>query len=113
MRSFSKKLDLLFWWLIWLLPLLTAFICLAFGSDSVITDFTGIINTFRFGFIGDLFGSLEDLVNFEFPAVLVSYISYLVSVEILHVLVDVLLFLPRFAHDIIDRDNYNFGGKKL
>lgn len=100
------KLDAIFWWLIWLLPLIGVIVALAFGGDNTFSEFSTFIEGFSFPFVRNVISDVETTVSITFPAVLTAYASYLVSVEIVHVLVDVLVFIPRFAHKLVDVDTY-------
>ena len=105
-KKLNNKLDAIFWWLIWLLPLIGAFVCLWCGNDNSIADFTTFIQGFSFTFILDIISSMESMLSFSLPAILTAYASYIVSVEIVHVFVDVMVFIPRFAHKLVDLDTY-------
>lgn len=111
-KRLSDRLDIYFWWFIWLLPLIGALICFFMGSSNTYADFAGFIDSFSFTYIYDILTELEVYISMSFPAVLKSYASYVVSVEIIHLFVDVMVFIPRFAHRFGDPDFYYRGGKK-
>ena len=115
-RCLRDKLDLVFWWLIWLLPLLAAFVCFFGGEGETGAQFVSFMDSFTFSFISDMWLDIEALISITFPAVLRAYASYIVSVEIVHVFVDVMIFIPRICHNIVEVDNYSdlggFGGKR-
>ena len=102
--KFEKKLDILFWWLIWLLPLVGAVVSLMFGSDNTFADFSTFIEGFRFGYIKDLLVDFFDIFSLTFPGVLLDYASYLICAEFVHILVDVIIFIPRFVHSMVQPD---------
>lgn len=110
-KKFDKKLDALFWWFIWLLPLLGALICLFMGNDNTFSDFSTFISSFSFDFIKGIIVDIQEVMQFQFPDILLSYLSYIVGVEVLHVMTDVLIFIPRFAHSLVDFDRYRSDNK--
>ena len=113
-KRLSDRLDLYFWWFIWLLPLIGAVICFFMGEAETYSDFVGFIAEFKFEFVADLLDDLESIITFSFPSVLKAYASYVVSVEIIHVFVDVMVFVPRFCHHFAQPNAYDFtmGGRK-
>lgn len=95
--TFSYILDKLLWLLIAVIPLI-----MFIGKDGAF--FLDFLNEFyTFTFISDIINSVLGVVGFDISAVIVAYISYLVSVEIIHCFFDVLVFIPRFAHSLIER----------
>lgn len=112
-KRLSDRLDIFFWWFIWLLPLIGAVICLFLGDGNTYADFAGFIAEFDFPFIYGILTDLQGIVGFTFPAVLLSYASYVISVEIVHVFVDFVVFVPRFCHRLAQPDFYlRKGGKR-
>lgn len=104
MKRIEKKFDILFWFLVDILPIVLYFV-LNFRSASPV-DFSQFISNFRFDFVADIFNQIftNDLV---FPVVLVDFLSYFVSVGIIHIFVDFVLFIPRFAHNVFEK--FTFG----
>lgn len=105
---FADKLDRFFWFLVYVLPLLSW--CILFvnyhGMDVPdILSYVSLISPFPF--IQQIFDSIFTSV-FGHTFALCSYISYLVGVEIVHCLFDVCVFIPRFAHKLISK-GVNFG----
>jgi ABC-type spermidine/putrescine transport system permease subunit II len=100
MKRFSKKLDSFFWFLILILPIVI-YITISFNVGNS-TDFSTFISSWTFPFISDIFNDIftGDLL---FNPILVDYISYCVSVEIIHVFFDVVVFIPRLAHKLSGR----------
>lgn len=100
-KRLSTKLDLIFWWLVWLLPLIGA-VCTIFGANVNGSVYGQFFSTFIFQFMNSLFGQVESVVGFTFPLYLKHYASYIVAVELVHVLVDIIIFVPRICHKICD-----------
>ena len=100
MTRFQKKADVLLWFIISILPFILYFI-VSFRQSTVV-DFTTFMSNFRFDFIYDMFNQIfvDDLI---FSDVLVAVISYLTSVEIIHIFYDFAVFLPRFCHNFLGR----------
>lgn len=109
------KLDLIFWWLIWVLPFVGAVLVVATSGTHDFSAFLSFMQGFAFPFITDIWLDIEATIGINFPEVLRVYASYLVSVEIVHVFVDVMIFIPRICHKIVEVDNYidiGFGRKR-
>lgn len=93
MLKIEKKLDAVFWFLVAVLPLII-FAVIYFRSGNA--DFTTFITPYRFEFVSNIFDTVfKDSI--AVPVVIVDYLSYFVSVEIAHLFVDVVVFIPRFA----------------
>lgn len=93
----ARKLDLLFWFLIWCLPLITFFV-VNFRADTKINLEDHL--TTNYGYVtlfDETIDTIEEEININF-GVLGQYTSYLVTVEIIHLFLDFLLFIPRLAH---------------
>ena len=98
MNRFGKKIDYIFWFIISIIPLII-YVSLCWNNPNAI-DFSTFISNYRFAFIADIFNEIfKD--TFIFPTVLVDFISYFCSVEIIHVFVDFIVFIPRFAHNFL------------
>ena len=95
-----------------MLPLIGGIICFFGGDDNTLSEFVTFVQGFSFTFILDMIHSMESAVNFSFPSVLTAYASFIVSVEIIHVFVDVMVFIPRFAHKVVDLDTYTCSNKR-
>lgn len=101
--KFEKKLDSLFWWLIALLPILVYFISV-FHVGAELSQFNSYVDLFTFDYVADIFNRIFT-ENLAFPSILVNYLSYFISVEIIHIFVDVVVFLPRWFHGLLERWN--------
>lgn len=122
----QDKLDKWFWWIIALLPLifwLFVNIGCAYSatSRSYVYLNTVLQNHFALDFtlesngnliyrvLFDIFGKNGGIFPlFEYGSSYLQYFVYFVTVQILHVLIDVLVFIPRFAHKILSKA-INFG----
>ena len=81
--------------------------------DYVMTDFFGMdIESAPVSIVAtsftDIFGADGIFPFFKENSGIVYYFVYFVYVQIIHVLIDVLVFIPRFAHKILDKA-VNFG----
>lgn len=97
----KSKLDLLLWFLIALLPFFAYFVA-NFRSASP-ADFLTFVNAnYAFAFIQN---TLDSVCNTAFGNTFAinGLLSYMVGAEILHILFDFLVFIPRFAHDFMER----------
>lgn len=114
---FAYKLDKIFWFVISFFPLFSWLIYLfSFSSYAAapLTFFAWIEQ--NFGFMGQIQGSpiystLYQVfsitsVDSLFPVLstsLMAFFTYLITVEIVHVLYDVIIFIPRIAHKWISK----------
>nr|DAF03878.1 MAG TPA: hypothetical protein [Inoviridae sp.] len=114
---FSYKLDKIFWFIISFFPLFSWLIYLFSFSgynESPLTFFAWIEQ--NFGFLGQITNSVIystfyqifsiTSVNSLFPVLstsLMAFFTYLITVEIVHVIYDVIVFIPRLAHKWISK----------
>lgn len=101
MKNLQMKIDKFLWAFMWLLPFVTYWLSgysVAEGGQS----FLLYLDTFDWSFISNAINSAWQLA-FGTDCVLSVYLSYLVAVEVAHVMFDVIVFIPRFAHSIIER----------
>lgn len=114
---FAFKLDKIFWFVISLFPLFSWLVYLfSFSSyaASPLTFFAWLDQ--NFGFMGQIsksaiYSTLYQIfsitsVDSLFPTLstsLIAFFTYLVTIEILHVIYDVIVFIPRLAHKWISK----------
>ena len=114
---FSYKLDKIFWFIISFFPLFSWLIYLFSFSgynESPLTFFAWIEQ--NFGFVGQvqnsvIYSTIYQIfsitsVNSLFPVLstsLMAFFTYLITVEIVHVIYDVIVFIPRLAHKWISK----------
>lgn len=114
---FAFKLDKIFWFVISFFPLFSWLIYLfSFSSytASPLTFFAWLDQ--NFGFMGQIhesviYSTLYQIfsitsVDSLFPVLstsLIAFFTYLVTVEIIHVVYDVIVFIPRLAHKWISK----------
>lgn len=114
---FAFKLDKFFWFVISLFPLFSWLIYLfSFSSytTSPLTFFAWLDQ--YFGFIGQIpnsviYSTLYQIfsitsVDSLFPVLstsLMAFFTYLITVEIVHVVYDIIVFIPRLAHKWISK----------
>lgn len=95
-RRFAYKLDMIFWFIVMMLPLITYFI-VSYRQGNAVEFLTYVSNFSPFPFIADIFDSVLTTA-FGHSFQIVPLIAYFVGVEIIHVLFDVVVFIPRLAH---------------
>lgn len=114
---FSYKLDKIFWFVLSLFPLFSWLIYLFSFSDYAnfpLTFYDWLEQTF--GFMGQIqnsaiYSTLYQIFSITsvtslFPALstsLLAFFTYLITVEIVHVIYDVIIFIPRLAHKWISK----------
>lgn len=93
----AKTLDVLLWFFVMILPL----VVMVYHRDAgyTLTQAVGVCSPF--GYVQDIFESVFSKV-FGDSLAISSYASYLVLVEVVHIFVDALLFVPRIARKMMD-----------
>lgn len=93
--------DSLFWMLIMLVPLIAFIVFKQDFSANLqmfgINDSNIIYNT-----LDDLFGSSGIFPLFSANSPYLLYFTYLIVIELMHLFVDFLVFIPRLAHKWFD-----------
>lgn len=113
-KTISHLFDNIMWYGLYLLPVIL-FMLAVFRTGDVVTLTQVMSNaglsifSENFVYVGlnNLFGSAGVMPLFVVPDIL-AYSSYFISVFLVHLAVDVLLFIPRFAHKCMSC----FGGDK-
>lgn len=114
---YSYKLDKIFWFIISFFPLFSWLIYLfSFSSytGSPLTFYAWLEQNFAFmgqisnSVIYSIFYRIFSITSVDslFPVLstsLMAFFSYLVTVEIVHVIYDVIVFIPRLAHKWISK----------
>ena len=109
-RTIANLVDSAFWFLVSILPLALYLItCLSYKLQSATDSLTAFLPFMKslglvdsgliYSSLSDLFGSsgILPLFSADNNAILL-FLSYFVSVQIVHLAVDFLLFIPRLAH---------------
>ena len=111
-RTISCLLDNIMWFLIYILPLICFVIVLCktgqvTSLSTCMTDCGLVIltNNIVFTALDSIFGSSGVLPLFVSTDILL-YFSYFICVWLCHIVVDVLLWIVRYAHKLMD----NIGG---
>lgn len=110
-RNISFLFDSLFWFVISILPLICFVIMLWHNGVNGITLTTAInacgldifTNNFIFDGLESLFG-VDGVLPLFNNTDLLAYLSYIIGVSLCHLAVDVLLFIPRFAHKLMNNN---------
>ena len=109
-------IDKVFWLLIMLIPVIAYLVMpLGFsiggGSEGVtdlptfaeaLTQFGLNENNVIYGALNDLFGASGLLPMFANNSALLLYFTYLVIVELVHLFIDFIVFIPRLAHKFLN-----------
>lgn len=115
-KTFIMILDRLVWALIALLPIL-AFLLVPFGYSiqgnevnlslplfaDVISQFGMNEDNFLYQTFVDLFGADGVIHFFDVDSPILLYFSYFVIVEIFHLFIDFILFIPKLCHKWMDK----------
>ena len=105
-KYFDHCLDSIFWWLMWLVPLIGGILCICTSGTHDYAAFINFLDNFSFDFVADILVDMFGVASLQLPDFLVFFLSYVVSVELCHLLTDVLIFIPRFAHKLVQLDTY-------
>lgn len=114
-RNIPVFFDHLFWFLMWLLPaLFYLFNYLAYDINTTGITILGfsefIVNNFGISSTSTLYTALSSVfadtsylgvIDNTITNSLILYIVYIFFIELVHIFVDVILFIPRFAHNFI------------
>lgn len=71
--------------------------------DSFFTNTLDMSGNVVYTTLSDLFGSASEVFPFFKSAFFPNYFTYFIMLSIIHVVVDVLLFLPRICHNLLER----------
>lgn len=112
---FSYKIDKLFWFFVQIFPLMCFTVyCIAGtrGNEVVVPTFNSFLiklglnyqqgNVF-YNVLAQLFGSNGVFPLFVDSGGVILYLTYVLTMEVLHVCFDVLVFIPRLAHKWISK----------
>lgn len=108
MKHLCKKhnLNKIFWQIIYMLPLITYSIALINNSNAELMQGYGILtNNIIFETIINIFGSNGYLQLFANDSKIILFITYFIAMEIIHIITDILIFLPRVAQSFCDKIN--------
>ena len=104
----KKNINTLFWITIYTLPILIVLIQSIHHTPTLysIVESMGIFeNNIIYNTIIDIFGNNGALQLFTQNSGIVYYFTYFISMNILHIGVDVILLLPRIAQSFADKIN--------
>lgn len=114
---FSYKLDKIFWFIISFIPLFSWLVYLFSFSSYTASPLTFLAWLDQyFGFLGQIsqsviYSTLYQIFSItsvsslfpSLPVSLMAFFTYLITVEIIHVIYDVIVFIPRLAHKWISK----------
>lgn len=106
-RTIKYLFDNIFWYLIYMLPLIFALIhwfkigVLDIESIFALGGFGLVADNFVFTCLNSIFGA-SGVVPLFADSGLLMYLSYFIICWLLHLAVDVLLFIVRWSHSMID-----------
>lgn len=114
-NRFAYKLDKLFWFFIQIFPLVCFTVyCIAGtrGSEVVVPTFNSFLIKLGFNYqqgnvfynvLAQLFGANGVFPLFVDSGGVILYLTYVLTMEVLHVCFDVIVFIPRLAHQWISK----------
>ena len=114
MRKIKKMSDTIFWYSLYMLPIILLIInwaCAGSISFAGVFDSVGlniVSNNIVFTALVDVFGSAGVFPIFQ-NTIIFEYLAYFIMLVIIHIMVDILLFIPRFCHKLLDKGEKNNG----
>lgn len=102
-RTIKRLADTIFWYGLYFLPII---ILIVMSIHNPITSVSSVISTLGLNIITDnvIYSTLSQIVGtggilplFSSPDILIFF-TYYISVFVLHLLVDIVLFIPKIAH---------------
>lgn len=116
-KTLEHNLDRIFWFIVLLLPLVAYLIInrwqlITFGE--LLQQYNILTTNVVYDVLSNIFGSTGELPFFDTSSTnsVLIYMSYMVTIELLHIVVDVILFLPRIAVTLLDKASEMGGSKK-
>lgn len=107
-RNLTCIFDNIFWYLLYALPVIFYLFALMSRNYTpvafdVFFDFIGVDvhTTLIYGTLLDLFGTSGTFPLFDDPTIF-TVLTWFVNVFLIHIAVDVLLFIPRWCHHLMD-----------
>lgn len=108
-RNFMFYCDTLFWYIVYMLPVIVLLLSIyrtgeIVSLSSALTDLgiTFVQENIVFDTISSVFGTGGVFPIFSNPDVLL-FLTYFCYMIIIHLVVDVIVFIPRLAHKWIDK----------
>lgn len=112
-KTLKTLFDSLFWYFVYLLPLILLTVSIfRTGTITSLSSVMGSIgvnileNNFIYTSLLDIFGT-GGIFPLFIQTDLLMFLTYFISAFLLHLFVDIILFIPRFAMNLSD----NFGKK--
>ncbi|MBE5757327.1 MAG: hypothetical protein E7345_00135 [Clostridiales bacterium] len=102
-RTIKRLADTIFWYALYFLPVL---ILILMSLHNPITSLSSVISTLGLDILNDsvIYTTLNSVVGaggilplFSSPDILIFF-TYYICVYILHLLVDIVIFIPKIAH---------------
>lgn len=112
-KTLDNILDSLFWFIVYTLPIILFVVGLVRVKDMQLNSFSDVFSSFQ-SFMTSFVGSdsliyttlnkvCNEYLNVAFAPAIVAFLTYFSYAMIVHILIDVLLFIVRFAHKYLDK----------
>ena len=114
-KKYYKKVDITFWFIMMSLPILIfliRYVGLCFSDSSISSNTYTLFSStcqsfsvFGMSFISDIFTSLATDLTIDIA--FVYLFTYMASIVFYHLLLDIIVFVPKFFHSFLRRvDKY-------
>lgn len=109
-RNITYIADTIIWTLIYIAPLLMAFLVCTTDGTTFNTAIVEVFRLFTIDANNPILLALKDIIGpggimptFDNTSLVLQYLTYLVMANIIHILVDAILLLPRLCHHLGDK----------
>lgn len=107
----EKKIKNIIWGIIYALPLILCVLSVYRTGDYTI--YSTIFNEFNFSFISNSLHELEQIIDITFNSTLISIVSYYISVELVRIFYEFIVFIPNVARKFLGVFMKNKNRKKF
>lgn len=105
----SKIFDNLLWYSLYMLPIILIVLAWSKGQFLPLTQvlesagLSLLTNNVVYDALVSMFGSASEYLPTFLSDGVIEYLAYFIMLMIIHIVVDVLLFIPRYCHKLIDK----------
>lgn len=111
-RNIKYLFDTIFWYSLYMLPIIL--LCLNWFRGGILSlselfsnvGLNIVTNNVIYTGLVEMFGAGSTILPVFTNNVVLEYLTYFIMLMIIHVFVDVLLFIPRWCHKMIDNGGF-------
>lgn len=102
-KTINCLFDNILWYTIYLLPLITYIISGFHNTYNDLATFMQNIFTLDENIIFSSLSDLNTMLRFFVDENVITYITYFAIMVLIHVMIDIVLWIPKLAHTLIER----------